>query len=153
VAAFGLEGRRRSTPSVSTSPGCDGLWAGSQLPDASKVGGYQLASTVSSDWFRFQALAEAARRVDTDKAMTIWRAGLGLVRGVPFAGAAKGTFGWAWDELIVAAMETSSTDVAHRVPGVPGGRGRTQADWAAGRGLLAVATSKRPSAWSGSGKT
>jgi hypothetical protein len=111
----------------------------SHLPDASKVGGYQLASTVSSDWFRFQALAEAARRVEAAQAVTIWRDALGLVRDAPFAGAAKGTFGWAWEELVVAAMETAIADIAHRMSRACLAAGNaTQADWAASRGLLAV---------------
>lgn len=53
----------------------------SHLPDAARTGGHWLASTVSSDRFRFQALAEAARRVEGDEAIGIWREVLGLVRG------------------------------------------------------------------------
>jgi hypothetical protein len=111
------------------------------LPDAGKLGGYQLASTVSSDWFRFQALREPGRRLEPRAAIGVWRDALGLVRGMPFAGVPTGSYGWAWDELIVSAREAAIIDVAHRMAvscleqGWP-----TQADWAVGRGMLAVPT-------------
>jgi hypothetical protein len=111
------------------------------LPDAGKVGGYQFASTVSSDWFRFQALGEAARRGDRADAIGLWRLALGLVRGAPFAGVPAGSYGWAWDELIVATMEAAIVEVAHQMAVACMEEGSPkQADWAAGRGLLAVPT-------------
>ena len=111
------------------------------LPDAGKVGGYQFASTVSSDWFRFQALGEAARRGDRADVIGLWRLALGLVRGAPFAGVPAGSYGWAWDELIVATMEAAIVEVAHQMAAACMDEGwPKQADWAAGRGLLAVPT-------------
>lgn len=111
------------------------------LPDAGKLGGYQLASTVSSDWFRFQALREAGRRLEPRAAVGVWRDALGLVRGIPFAGVPTGSYGWAWDELIVSGMEAAVIDVAHRMAVACMEQGwPKQADWAAGRGLLAVPT-------------
>jgi hypothetical protein len=111
------------------------------FPDATKAGGYRLEGTVSSDWFRFQALAEAARRTGDDRAVSLWRDALALVRGAPFAGAAAGTFGWAWDELLVATMEAAVGDVAHRMAERCLATDQAQwADWAVRRGLLAVPT-------------
>lgn len=50
-----------------------------------------------------------------------------------------GTYGWAWDELLVAQMEALITEVAHRMSEdcLRAGQARL-ADWAASRGLLAV---------------
>lgn len=111
------------------------------FPDAAKAGGYGLGEGVSCDWLRFQALAEAARRSEGVRSAGLRREALGLVRGAPFAGVAKGTYGWAWEELIVAAMEAAITDVAHRlaVELLADGQARL-AEWAASRGLLAVPT-------------
>ncbi|MHB8506853.1 MAG: AfsR/SARP family transcriptional regulator [Acidimicrobiales bacterium] len=111
------------------------------LPDAGKAGGYQLASTVSSDWFRFQALGEAACRRNRADAIGLCQLALGLVRGAPFAGVPAGSYWWAWDELIVATMEAAIVEVAHQMAVACMEQGwPKQADWAAGRGLLAVPT-------------
>lgn len=111
------------------------------LRDAAKAGGYGLGEEVSCDWLRFQALAEAARRSERIRSVTLRRQALSLVRGAPFAGVAKGTYGWAWEELIVATMEAAITDVAHRLAVELLTVGQASlADWAAGRGLLAVPT-------------
>lgn len=73
--------------------------------------------------------------------MGVWRDALGLVRGTPFAGVPKGSYGWVWDELIVSGMEEDVIDVAHRMAVACMEQGwPKQADWAAGRGLLAVPT-------------
>lgn len=110
------------------------------LPDAGKAGGYRLASTVSSDWFRFQALVEAARRTEREASIGLWRQALGLVRGKAFEGVASGTYGWAWNELLISEMETAIIDVAHQLAQASLPAAPRMADWAAGRGLLAVAT-------------
>lgn len=111
------------------------------LPDATRAGGYRFGEKVASDWMRFQALAEAARRAEGVRSAGLRRDALGLVRGAPFSGVPAGSYGWAWEELLVARMEAAVTDVAHRlaVEELAAGRPRL-ADWAAGRGLLAVPT-------------
>jgi DNA-binding SARP family transcriptional activator len=111
------------------------------LPDAREAGGYQLASTVSSDWFRFQALVEAARRCDDHRACELLRQALGLVRGRPFAGVEDNGYGWVWEDLLVTTMEAAITAAAHRMAGLSLALGTPRlAEWAAGRGLQAVPT-------------
>lgn len=111
------------------------------LPEAAKVGGYRFGEKVGSDWARFQALAEAARRSEGTRSATLRRQALALVRGSPFAGVPAGSYGWAWEELVVASMEAAISDLSHRlaVESLAAGDARS-AEWAAGRGLLAVPT-------------
>lgn len=115
---------------------------GEHLPEGR--GGYQLASSVSSDWFRFQALVEAARHAEAERAAEIRREALALVRGRPFAGVPDGTFLWVWDEMLVSTMEGAIATTAHRAAEfyLRAGRHRL-AEWSARRGLVAVPTDEQ----------
>ena len=114
------------------------------LPDAGGKVGWQLASTVSSDWFRFQAQLEAARHADPERALELRREALGLVRGRPFAGVADGTFGWVWDEMLVSEIESTVVAAAHATAEAYLASGRPRlAEWAARRGLMAVPTDEQ----------
>ncbi len=109
------------------------------FPDGSGKTGWKLASSVSSDWFRFQALAEAARHAEGDRRSEIRREALALVRGRPFAGVGDGTYSWVWDQMLVSEMEAAIVSLAHSVAEdyLAVGQARL-AEWAARRGLLAV---------------
>lgn len=110
------------------------------LPDASKAGGYALVG-VASDWLRFQALIEAARRAPTDRAIKLRAQALGLVRGRPFAGIEETYYGWVFDELLISQMEKAIVDTAHELSEQYRADGQARlAGWAAGRGLSAVPT-------------
>ena len=109
------------------------------LPDVRDAGGYRVAATVTSDWHRFQALTEASRRAAPSGAIKLLREAMGLVRGAPFAGVERGSYGWVWDELLVSEMEARIVDAAHRLAGLAMAHGAPGvAGWAVGRGLLAL---------------
>jgi hypothetical protein len=104
------------------------------LPEAK--GGYQVVG-VSSDWAEFGALAEASRHVDAPESTAYLRRALGLVRGAPFAEVASKSYGWAFEEIIVAAMEAGIARAAHEMVErclLAGAQG--EAAWALRQGLL-----------------
>ncbi|MDO5083651.1 MAG: bacterial transcriptional activator domain-containing protein, partial [Arachnia propionica] len=98
------EGTRRSVMSrlrgwLGRSPG------GEHLPDAYS-GRIQLASTVSSDWERFQSLLAGGVNQASEAALT---EALALVRGAPLAGY---EFQWGWAESLRCDMVAMITDAA-----------------------------------------
>ncbi len=113
-----------------------------QFPEAK--GGYQLAGTVSSDWGDFEALTEASRAVGQAESIDYLRRALSLVRGEPFAEVAPKAYGWAFDEVIVAQMETAIAGTAHVMAErcLAMGKG-ADAAWAVRQGLLAVPRDER----------
>jgi DNA-binding SARP family transcriptional activator len=112
------------------------------FPESVKGAGYQLDPAVSTDWYSFQAFQRDAASVSQDDASLeglLLRQALQLVRSTPFAGAAAGTFGWAWTELLVSRMEQEIATVAVRLADLLIARGDHQRSaWAAERGLMAV---------------
>lgn len=91
------------------------------------------------DWSRFEALAEAARAVPDEVAISFLAEALGLVRGQPFQDVPAKSYGWAWDELLVPHMEAAIGHAAHNLAklylAVPDSE---RAAWAVRQGLLAV---------------
>ena len=69
---------------------------GSQhVPDATGAGGYRL-ERVSTDAARFKELVAMAKAAQTSEQARHLAEALSLVRGAPFAGVPKGTYGWAF---------------------------------------------------------
>jgi hypothetical protein len=69
---------------------------GSQhVPDATGAGGYRL-ERVSTDGARFKELVAMAKAEPTSEQARHLADALSLVRGAPFAGVPKGTYGWAF---------------------------------------------------------
>lgn len=103
------------------------------VPEADSVGGYQILDA-TSDWEEFQLLAARGDRSALHAAME-------LVRGEPFAGVEKGSYGWAWAELLVSNIVSGVVDAAHRLVMAALAAGDlAEAEWAAGRGLAASPT-------------
>ncbi len=82
------------------------------LPEAK--GGYQVVG-VTSDWAEFGALVEASRHVDAPESTAYLRRALFLIRGAPFAEVAAKSYGWAFEEIIVAEMEAGIARAAHEM--------------------------------------
>jgi hypothetical protein len=104
------------------------------LPEAK--GGYQVVG-VTSDWAEFGALVEASRHVAAPESTAYLRRALGLVRGGPFAEVAAKSYGWAFEEIIVAEMEAAIARAAHEMVErclVAGEQ--SEAAWALRQGLL-----------------
>jgi len=100
------------------------------LPEAK--GGYQVVG-VTSDWAEFQALVEVSRHVDAPESTAYLRRALFLIRGAPFAEVAAKSYGWAFEEIIVAEMEAGIARSTRNGRALPlGGR--------AGRGGLGSET-------------
>ncbi len=109
------------------------------LPEAPAGGGYQLGPGVSSDWAQFCALVDEARRLDGAQARNALHGALALVRGVPFAGATRGTYEWTWEEVLPSAMEAAITDAAHDLCTLAlEANDPSEATWAARQGLVGV---------------
>lgn len=112
------------------------------LPPAS-AGVYCLGpEKVGCIWPLFKELAAAATaasRSNPSESMALWSEALGLVRGEPFAGVAKGTYVWAWSEQLVYEMQVAITRAADAL----GAMALAQDDpdtalWATRQGLLAM---------------
>jgi len=104
------------------------------LPEAK--GGYQVVG-VTSDWAEFQALVEASRHVDAPESTAYLRRALFLIRGGPFAEVAAKSYGWAFEEIIVAEMEAAIASAAHEMVErclLAGEQG--EAAWALRQGLM-----------------
>jgi hypothetical protein len=104
------------------------------LPEAK--GGYQVVG-VTSDWAEFQALVEVSRHVDAPESTAYLRRALFLIRGAPFAEVAAKSYGWAFEEIIVAEMEAGIARAAHEMVErclLAGEQG--EAAWALRQGLL-----------------
>jgi DNA-binding SARP family transcriptional activator len=110
------------------------------LPE-SRDGCYQLDPAFGCDWVRFTGLLRRSASAATPEAAELLREALALVRGAPFADSPKGSYGWAWDEQLVSAIEVAVADAAERLAELALGAGdHATARWAAGRGLLVVPT-------------
>lgn len=108
------------------------------VPDAGDVGGY-LLDDVRTDWGRFKALTAEARFASTGEAEGLLAEALSLVRGRPFAHVVKGTFTWAFSELLVSEIEVAVGDAAHRLASLALDAGDpVTAAKAASKGLLVV---------------
>ncbi len=112
------------------------------LPPAS-AGVYRLGpEKVGCSWTLFKELAAAATAVSRSnpgESMALWSEALGLVRGEPFAGVAKGTYVWAWSEQLVYEMQVAITRAADAL----GAMALAEDDpdtalWATRQGLLAM---------------
>jgi hypothetical protein len=104
------------------------------LPEAK--GGYQVVG-VTSDWAEFQTLVEASRHVGAPESTAYLRRALFLVRGAPFAEVAAKSYGWAFEEIIVAEMEAAIARAAHEmVEGCLLAGEQSEAAWALRQGLL-----------------
>jgi hypothetical protein len=104
------------------------------LPEAK--GGYQVVG-VTSDWAEFQALVEVSRHVDAPESTAYLRRALFLIRGAPFAEVAAKSYGWAFEEIIVAEIEAGIAPAAHEMVErclLAGEQG--EAAWALRQGLL-----------------
>jgi hypothetical protein len=104
------------------------------LPEAK--GGYQVVG-VTSDWAEFQALVEVSRHVDAPESTAYLRRALFLIRGAPFAEVAAKSYGWAFEEIIVAEMEAAIARAAHEMVErcLLAGE-QSEAAWALRQGLL-----------------
>jgi two-component SAPR family response regulator len=108
---------------------------GEHFPEAK--GGYRLAASVECDWDHFCALSEAARAMPEDHSVEVLTECLGLVRGQPFD-VGSGTYSWAFDEVLVAKMETAVAKAAHAMSGRCLAMGRhAEAAWAVRQAILA----------------
>jgi hypothetical protein len=65
------------------------------VPDATSAGGYRL-DRVSTDAARFKELVTLAKAEQSDGQARHLADALSLVRGTPFAGVSKGTYGWVF---------------------------------------------------------
>jgi len=109
------------------------------LPEALVTGGYQLGPGVSSDWVQFAALIADARKAQGPEGRVLLHRALSLVRGVPFAGANRGTYEWIWEEVWPSTMEAAITDAAHDLCTLAiETNDPAEAAWAARQGLKAV---------------
>jgi hypothetical protein len=100
------------------------------LPTASS-GGYQLSPNVRSDWELFVELAggEPAQILEA----------LALVRGRPFQGVPKGSYGWVFSEFLVSDMEVAIVRASFAAAGQLVALGDLDgALWAVRQGLLGV---------------
>jgi DNA-binding SARP family transcriptional activator len=98
---------------------------------------YRLHATVSSDWAlgqRHLAAASAAESADDETNHLVHA--LALVRGEPFSGVPKDTYGWAHTEHVIYEIEVALTDAAHRLGELALAAGDwATARWAARQGL------------------
>jgi hypothetical protein len=110
------------------------------IPSAREVGGYLLATGVTTDWERFQALVvDSEATGDAAESMAALRSALGLVRDTPFAGVADGTYTWAFTagDSLVSQMEAAIAETACRLAALALQDGQhVLAHWATSRGLL-----------------
>jgi hypothetical protein len=92
---------------------------------------------VTSDWAEFGALVEASRHVDAPESTPYLRRALFLIRGAPFAEVAAKSYGWAFEEIIVAEMEAGIARAAHEMVErcLLAGE-QSEAAWALRQGLL-----------------
>jgi hypothetical protein len=108
------------------------------LPEAAS-GTYRLGPGVGYSWARFQELAAAAARANPTEALSLWSEALGLVRGEPFAGVAKGTYVWAWSRRLVYEIQVGITRAADALGTLALAQDDPDtASWATRQGLLAV---------------
>jgi DNA-binding SARP family transcriptional activator len=100
-------------------------------------GRYRLGPSVACDWQDFRRLVARARAAeDSDAAMELFREAIQLVRGEPFAEVLPNTYGWAWAEQLVSAIEVAVSDAAAELGRLAMARGDVAtAGWAASRGL------------------
>ena len=70
-------------------------------------GGYQLASSITTDWERF---VELSRSDDVEDALEA----LLLIRGHPFESVPRGTYAWVFSEFLVSDMEVAIASVVTR---------------------------------------
>ncbi len=107
-----------------------------RIPEARPPAGYQ-AIGVTSDAAIFERLVAEANDAETEVAARHLAEAPSLVRGVPFADARAGAYGWADQELIASSLaariQQAATDLAAMAlaAGDP-----VLASWAAGKGLL-----------------
>jgi DNA-binding SARP family transcriptional activator len=110
------------------------------VPEATRGTGYRLSRNVTTDWAAFQEhVALADRSTEEFAQADALRSALALVRGMPFAGVASGTFMWAWSvEMLASTMEVAIVEAARRLVNLSlaSGDGQT-AMWATMRGLIA----------------
>lgn len=113
------------------------------VPDAGDVGGYCL-DDVRTDWARFKALLGEARFAAATEAAALLSEALSLVQGRPFTHVAKGTYTFAYSELLVSEIEVAVSDAAHRLASLAldAGDPVTAAE-AASKGLMVVPTMER----------
>jgi hypothetical protein len=100
------------------------------LPAAS-TDGYRLSANVRSDWDRFVELAHGEPEQILEA--------LALVRGRPFQGVPKGSYGWVFTEFLISDMEVTIVRAAMSAAGHLVALGDLEgALWAIRQGLLAV---------------
>ncbi len=101
-------------------------------------GRYHLGPATWCDWTDFRRLCAAAcRAAEPEDAMTAYRAALELVRGEPFAEVPAQTYGWAWAEQLVSAIEVAVSDAAAALGELALEHDDADtAAWAASQGLL-----------------
>ena len=122
-----------------TALGTDG--AGTALLPESRDGSYELSPAVTCDWDDFRRLVGRADGVADEEAAELLRRALFLVRGAPFADSPRGSFGWAWSEQLVSAIEVTVAGAAARLGALALDAGQhAAARWAAERGLLVLPT-------------
>ena len=110
------------------------------VPEATKSTGYRLSGDVTTDWDAFQDhVASADQNAEASVQTDALRNALALVRGMPFAGVASGTFMWAWSaEMLASTMEVAIVAAARRLVNLSLASGdQRTAMWATMRGLIA----------------
>jgi DNA-binding SARP family transcriptional activator len=83
-----------------------------RLPDATAGRGYGITDA-ETDWGIFRARCAQAEGAEEAEATALRREALSLVRGVPFASAPKGQYGWALESGLVEQMTVAVVRCAH----------------------------------------
>lgn len=109
------------------------------LPDAVFSGGYRLTDC-PTDWSRARQLVAEAEGSDVAEAERLLAEALAHVRGVPFAGAARGQYSWALSSHLVHDMTVAVVGAAHRLAGLRLARGDATGTVEAARAGLRVST-------------
>jgi DNA-binding SARP family transcriptional activator len=102
---------------------------GAELVPSARGSGYQLESSVTSDWDEFKSFATHPKDGSWEEIVALGEA-LNLVRGRPFAGT---NYKWVNTELLVSEMEVAISDVARRLALVATALGNIDIAWFAGR--------------------
>jgi DNA-binding SARP family transcriptional activator len=83
-----------------------------RLPDATAGRGYGITDA-ETDWGIFRARCAQAEGAEEAEATALRRQAVSLVRGVPFASAPKGQYGWALESGLVEQMTVAVVRCAH----------------------------------------